>query len=259
MYIQGQLGKGQYEEHSDNVINLWKKNYSQSQEFTSKTKAEAAYSNALRFFPSSAVVLHKNFVNNYILTVKKPVNNVKITVQDIIGRETKDAQELADFKLINSEQGNSAYEQFAIEQSPTALMQWEKDVLPEILTHMENMLLPIKYRADMEKFFKEHPNSFIQQALEQQQEIQLIKEQAIANGTFMKAPNGKPTNLTEKQWLQVRTKNFINWFGDWINDPQNASKIVDENGEPLVVYHGSAKRFKEFDANKIGSTTGDNS
>lgn len=60
------------------------------------------------------------------MTVKKPVNNVKITIQDIIGRETKDAQELADFKLINSEQGNSAYEQFAIEQSPTALMQWEK-------------------------------------------------------------------------------------------------------------------------------------
>ena len=31
----------------------------------------------------------------------------------------------------------------------------------------------------------------------------------------MKAPNGKPTNLTEKQWLQVRTKAFKDWFGDW--------------------------------------------
>ena len=70
-------------------------------------------------------------------------------------------------------------------------------------------------------------------------EMQTIKEQAIANGTFMKAPNGKPTNLTERQWLQVRTKNFINWFGDWINDSANASKVVDENGEPLVVYHGT--------------------
>lgn len=34
----------------------------------------------------------------------------------------------------------------------------------------------------------------------------------------MKAPNGKPTNLTEKQWLQVRTKAFKDWFGDWEND-----------------------------------------
>ena len=72
-------------------------------------------------------------------------------------------------------------------------------------------------------------------------EMEQIKKAAKANGTFMKAPNGKDTNLTEKQWLQVRTKNFINWFGDWINDPANASKVVDENGEPLVVYHGSRK------------------
>ena len=71
-------------------------------------------------------------------------------------------------------------------------------------------------------------------------EMQSIKEQAIANGTFMKAPNGNPTNLTERQWLQVRTKNFINWFGDWINNPAKDSKVVDENGEPLVVYHGDS-------------------
>ena len=70
-------------------------------------------------------------------------------------------------------------------------------------------------------------------------EMNSIKEKAISNNTFMKAPNGKPTNLNERQWLQVRTKNFINWFGDWINNPSNASKVVDENGEPLVVYHAS--------------------
>lgn len=46
-------------------------------------------------------------------------------------------------------------------------------------------------------------------------EMQSIKDKAIADGTFMKAPNGNPTNLNERQWLQVRTKNFINWFGDW--------------------------------------------
>ena len=46
-------------------------------------------------------------------------------------------------------------------------------------------------------------------------EMASIKQQAIANGTFMLAPNGKPTNLTESQWLQVRTKAFKDWFGDW--------------------------------------------
>lgn len=32
---------------------------------------------------------------------------------------------------------------------------------------------------------------------------------------WMKAPNGKPTNLTERQWVQVRTPSFKRWFGDW--------------------------------------------
>ena len=80
-------------------------------------------------------------------------------------------------------------------------------------------------------------------------EMQSIKEKAIADDTFMKAPNGNPTNLTERQWLQVRTKNFINWFGDWINNPSKASKVVDENGEPLVVYHNSKKDFNTFKPN----------
>ena len=47
------------------------------------------------------------------------------------------------------------------------------------------------------------------------EELQALKSKAIANGTFMKAPNGKSTNLTERQWLQVRTKTFKEWFGDW--------------------------------------------
>lgn len=46
-------------------------------------------------------------------------------------------------------------------------------------------------------------------------EMALIKAAAEKDGTFMKAPNGKPTNLTELQWLQVRTKAFTDWFGDW--------------------------------------------
>jgi len=65
------------------------------------------------------------------------------------------------------------------------------------------------------------------------------------------APNGKPSNLNAMQHAQVRTPEFLNWFGDWINDPANASKVVDENGEPLVVYHGSPDIFYEFDKSAI--------
>lgn len=44
------------------------------------------------------------------------------------------------------------------------------------------------------------------------------------------------------------TDSFKNWFGDWLaEDKTEVSKVVDGNGEPLVVYHGGAKNIKEFD------------
>lgn len=90
--------------------------------------------------------------------------------------------------------------------------------------------------------------------LEDTSEIESIIEEAKANGTYMKAPNGNPTNLTERQWAQVRTKAFKDWFGDWENDPENASKVVDENGEPMVVYHGTlSKGITKFDKELVGS------
>ncbi len=44
---------------------------------------------------------------------------------------------------------------------------------------------------------------------------------------------------------QTETKAFMDWFGD--------SKVVDENGKPLVVYHGTNKSFDKFDPETRGS------
>ena len=66
------------------------------------------------------------------------------------------------------------------------------------------------------------------------------------NKEVLLAPNGKPSNLNEFQYNQVRTPEFIEWFGDWINQPEKASKVVDENGEPMVVYHGTPNNFNVF-------------
>ena len=86
------------------------------------------------------------------------------------------------------------------------------------------------------------------------QEEQSIIDQAKANGTYLKAPNGEDTNLTPEQWVQVRTVAFKEWFGDWENNSEDASKAIDENREPMVVYHGSPNDFKVFDYGKIQTT-----
>ena len=77
-----------------------------------------------------------------------------------------------------------------------------------------------------------------------------------------RAPNGAPSKLfsdllshyngDRNSAVQAKTKvyseAFKNWFGDWLSaDKTNVSKVVDENGEPLIVYHGSSAIFDTFD------------
>ena len=45
---------------------------------------------------------------------------------------------------------------------------------------------------------------------------------------------------------QTQTEAFKKWFGK--------SAVVDAEGKPLVVYHGTARDFNAFDRTKIGST-----
>lgn len=85
-----------------------------------------------------------------------------------------------------------------------------------------------------------------------------------------KAPNGEPSKLFSdllkhyngdkvaalQAKSKVYSKSFKEWFGDWINNPNEASKVVDENGEPLIVYHGSNHNIIAFDKQKLGGNTG---
>lgn len=89
------------------------------------------------------------------------------------------------------------------------------------------------------------------------EEERAITETALASGTWLKAPNGEPSRLTPRQWAQVRTAAFHDWFGDWQHDPAHASRVVDENGEPRVVYHGTHRAgFTVFDSRKGNPSSG---
>ena len=51
--------------------------------------------------------------------------------------------------------------------------------------------------------------------------------------------NTKLENVTHSQ-------QFKRWFGDWEKKPYSASKVVDADGKPLVVYHGTDADFTVF-------------
>ena len=46
---------------------------------------------------------------------------------------------------------------------------------------------------------------------------------------------------------QTESKEFKRWFGDWQNAPAKASKVVNADGTPKVMYHGTNAEFTVFD------------
>ena len=52
----------------------------------------------------------------------------------------------------------------------------------------------------------------------------------------------------------TESQQFKRWFGDWQNHPENASKVVNADGTPKVMYHGSNEQFTVFDKSKAKSS-----
>ena len=61
------------------------------------------------------------------------------------------------------------------------------------------------------------------------------------------------SNVNKKINKITQSKQFVRWFGDWQNKPKTASKVVDGNGEPLVVYHQTGNDFTVFDTKHTGA------
>lgn len=84
-----------------------------------------------------------------------------------------------------------------------------------------------------------------------------------------KAPNGEPSKLFSdllehyngdrvaaiQAKARTYSKSFKEWFGDWQSeDKTNVSKVVDENSEPLLVWHGTTENFDAFSKSWRGAT-----
>lgn len=140
---------------------------------------------------------------------------------------------------------------------PLRLNEFAAAVVPDNLGEdvrkgIENAGLPMydydpNKEGDRSRAFDEAINSSDNIRFSLKAEKEKIVADAKADGTYMTAPNGEKTKLDAEQWATVRTTNFKNWFGDWENDPENASKVVDENGEPMVVWHGRSAEFNTFE------------
>lgn len=123
--------------------------------------------------------------------------------------------------------------------TPTSTDSSEKSVTEQLVQHLEDSGFTVE-DIDKNDIERNEDYQFSTETDDYEQRLQTILDKAPrdSKGRLL-APNGKPSNLPERLYAQVRTKEFKDWFGDWQNDPKNASKVVDENGEPRIVYHGS--------------------
>ena len=73
---------------------------------------------------------------------------------------------------------------------------------------------------------------------------------------FVHSIHENGSNVKTKIENVFETQQFKRWFGDWQNNPKKASKVVNADGTPMVVYHGSGVRgidvFQTSNANGTG-------
>ena len=74
------------------------------------------------------------------------------------------------------------------------------------------------------------------------------------SGSARAPPEGRFSASAEQtENEQTETEAFKDWFGDWQNHPERASKVVNADGTPKVVYHGTSEQnvsFTVFDESK---------
>jgi hypothetical protein len=167
-----------------------------------------------------------------VVNFKGPLNADAKRVQDLLKALMKDKKELdAVLELVSY--GNTlndfrrALEAMDSKETPKSFFDAASNVWQTILTAVQKMLgvKPSVASDVIANTFK-------------------LLEAAGQKGQKKEKAKG---NILEAA-IDTTTSAFKRWFGD--------SKVVDKSGNPLVVYHGTDKDFKEFDLNRSGSGSG---
>lgn len=82
-------------------------------------------------------------------------------------------------------------------------------------------------------------------ALYQVARVTMPKMPDTDNG-FVASIRDEGSTVKPKLKNVTQSQQFKRWFGDWQNHPESASKVVNADGTPKVVYHGTNAEFNIF-------------
>ena len=94
-------------------------------------------------------------------------------------------------------------------------------------------------------------------ALLQEARVPMPKNPVTHNGGFIHSITDSNSPVKQKIGNVTKSQQFKRWFGDWQNDPANASKVVNEDGTPKVLYHQTSADFTIFEPRHEGAGTRD--
>lgn len=132
----------------------------------------------------------------------------------------------------------------------------------DLLKDFENLRISSESEATSEPMdrlaFENNDNTYVNEAGElvdkTTEQVLFQQEQQKYNLPDIDIDGVKKSALNSEGNYLGRTeeeiRNFYKWFGD--------SKVVDEEGRPLVVYHGTADKIETFSKDYAGMTTGNN-
>lgn len=164
------------------------------------------------------------------LHLKQDANGLEIiNIASVYGKNLRGLQNMLNHDLLywNNKKGSDIVDTFGLQ-------------LPAYVSQDSPLAANIKTESDLSQYQNNKETRFSQR-----------ENQDLSEQRYNQAKENGETELSYSQWKQVRSPAFKAWFGDWENDPENASKVINpKTGEPLVVYHGTSANFNVFDPEK---------
>lgn len=114
-----------------------------------------------------------------------------------------------------------------------------------------------RYRNEMEEVKRElaemkQTNVLNLPSMEALEEFRAKREKLTKRQSFLRRKISTLYDAVPDSFEPTDSKNFKAWFGNWTNPDARISKVVDDAGRPLIVYHGTGTTIEAFDPSFTG-------
>ena len=204
---------------------------------------------------------YKDFINIPIFTPKEFMDNLRASQmpkqEEVITKTTKIVSSNNYTQQIDQLKKQIAEAMFL--KSIISPIEFEKRIeLEQSISKKQKEINELNFKTFEEKFegSQVFDELFDQSFLEIQHDYNNVYSKNVTQEfSEVFTPNGNPSVYSDEINELIRTPQFIEWFGDWelayqYKDVEglkfDCSKVLNENYEPLIVWHGTGGEFSYF-------------